>query len=100
MKIEFLMNVRQQYDCHIASSILSHVSGFNVTNKYWGPTPGENTFGLLTRNIKEDLSRKKKQAVVAPIDVFEFEVVGNTLNIWHLKYNKDRDYLVSTIINE
>lgn len=93
------MDVKSRYDSILVGAILVNVGNINESNRYWGKLIGSNDIEILCRNLKEILSNHKKQNVVAPIDVFEFEITENKVNIWHLHYNKDRDYLVSTIIN-
>lgn len=99
LRIEYLLDTRTVYNCRIAISINRCVSATNAADKYWGRIHGVDVLSILIRNIKEDLRRHKKQAVVAPIDVFEFDINDNELNIWHLKYNGEKDYLVATIID-
>ena len=99
MKITYLLDAQKKYDCHIAIAINRHVSLYNSANAFWGRIDGVDELGILSRNIKEDLLSKKRKAAVTPIEVFEFDINESILNIWHLKYNGERDYLVTTIID-
>lgn len=88
------MDTKKTYDHKIAARILQYVPVFKESDE-----DGTDCLERLMNLLKTSIKTIPKMHVNTASDVVEFELNENhsELNIWHLHYNHDRNYLIAKI---